>query len=226
MGLITRRGFLKFVGALGLTSYFGSMISCGSSGGDDGVASSFEIANGDPDPLLSDSIWCKLLSDDLPPGSYEAPVYRDDCWVWVKVSQVEDLEASQEAHLHLFVGMEGGDYTLDQVVQPANWFSPDVTWTAAEWESELATGKVVPIPWFNGIDTEPHCPISLPANLPGAGLESWYQFKWERDLIQPPYFCTTWGISLIACVDDSKSTLSNSTITANPASAQRDGVVL
>ena len=236
MSPITRRAFLKFVGALGFTGYFSSMISCGSSGGGgDGIASSFQVAGGDPDPLLSDSIWCRILSDLppgwgasdlLPPDGFQDPVYRDDGWVWVKASQVEDLEPAQLANLHLFAGMEGENYTLDQVMEPTNWFAPDVTWTAAEWEAELSAGKVVPIPWYNGADTEPYCPISLPANLPGAGLEQWYLFKWDRDLIQPPWFCTTLGVSLIACVDDSKSTQAGFSITNNPASAQRDGIVL
>ena len=219
-----------------MTSYFGSMISCGGSGGgNDGVPSSFLIAGGDPDPVVSDSIWCRTLSDlpdgwdvsdALPPDVFEDPVYRDDGWVWVKVQQVEDLEASQEAYLHLFAGMEGESYSLAQVVNPANWFSPDVTWTAAQWEAELSAGKVVPIPWFDGADPQPSCPISDPANLPGVGLEQWYLFKWDRDLIQPPWFCTTLGVSLLACVDDSKSTQGGLSITGNPASAQRDGTVL
>ncbi len=235
MGLITRRVFLKFAGFLGMTGYFGSMISCGSSGGGEDVASSFQVANGDPDPLLSDSIWCRTLSDlpagwgvsePLPPDVFEDPVYRDDGWVWVKVRQIEDLEAAQQANLHLFAGMEGRDYTLDQIMQPSNWLAPDVTWTAAEWENELSAGKVVPVPWYNGLDTETNCPISMPANLPGAGLEQWYLFRWGRDLIQPPWFCTTLGVSLIACVDDSKSTQAGSSITTNSASAQRDGSVL
>ncbi len=238
MSLITRRVFLKFLSVMGLTGFLGGMVSCGSSGGgseEESIASNFQIANGDPDPLISDSIWCKLqpevppswlVSDDLPPGPFEDPVYRDDSWVWVKVHQAEELEASQETYLHLFAGMESRDYTLEQVLQPSNWFSPDVTWTSFDWETELATGKVVPIPWYNGLDTEPNCPIFLAVNQPGVGLGCWYQFKWDRNLIQPPWFCTNWDISLIACVDDSKSTQSGMSIKTNPASAQRYGSVL
>jgi len=236
MSLITRRVFLKFMGALGIAGYFGGMTSCGSSGGgDSGVASSFQVASGDPDPFLSDSIWCRTLpdlppgwgvGDALPPGIFQDPIYRDGGWVWVKVSQLEDLEPAQSANLHLFAGMEGEDYTVDRLMEPANWFAPDVTWTAAEWEAELSAGKVVPIPWYNGAATEPYCQISLPANQPGTGLEQWYLFKWERDFIQPPWFCTTLGVSLIACVDDTKSTQGSLSITRNTASSQRDGSVL
>ncbi len=238
MRQITRRVFLKFLSAMGLTGFLGGMVSCGSSGGgseEESIASSFQIANGDPDPLLSDSIWCKQLSDvppgwiendDLPPGTFEDPIYRDNGWVWVRVHQIEALEAGQEASLHLFAGMESRDYTLEQVLQPANWFSPDVTWTSSNWESALTIGKVVSIPWYNGMDTEPNCPISLSANQPGIGFGRWYLFKWDRDLIQPPWFCTDWDVSLIACVDDSKSTQSGMSITNNSASAQRYGSVL
>lgn len=236
MSHITRRVFVKFMGALGLTGLFGSMVSCGSSGGgDEGTPSSFRIADGDPDPLVSDSIWCKtlsdvppgwLVSDAQPPGVFENPVYRDDGWVWVKVSQAEELAPDQEATLYLFAGMVGRGYTLDHLFEPANWFSPDVTWNTDQWESELTAGRVVPISWYNGLDTEPNCPISLPANQPGAGLERWYLFSWGRDLVQPPGFCTTVGVSLLACVYDSKSTQSGDTITVNSASARRDGSIL
>jgi len=206
-------------------------------GGDpaDVILSSFQIDDGDPDPLVSDSIWCKKLvdtppgwqaTDALPPGVYEDPVYRDGHWVWLKVRQIEALDVAQVAHLRLFAGIEGRTYSIGEILDPSNHFAPDVTWQVSDWEAQLALGKVVPIPWFDGVSSQPTCEISLPANQPGLGAERWYQFKWERNLIQPPYFCTSSNVALIAVVDDSKATSSNVSVVESAAAARRNAVIL
>lgn len=178
------------------------------------MAASFTIADGNPHFWLSESVWCKntmskpggwLVTDATAPGAFENPRYQlATNSVWVKVHQSENLGVGQVAGLYLYAGRAGAHYLSNEIRQPANQFSPAAGWTLAQWEAEMDQGKVVRIPWFNGIGTEPFCPISDPAQQPGDMASKWFQFKWEQDLIPPDSETSHWHVCLFAHIVDSE----------------------
>ncbi len=175
------------------------------------MAVNFTIADGDPHFWLSESIWCKnqsakpsgwAVTDATPPGAFENPRYEfDDNYVWVKVLQSVAV-AGNTAQLSLVAGRAGAHYLSSEIILPANQFTPTAGWTLAQWEAEFALGKVVRIPWFNGITTEDFCPISNVAQQPGELSTKWFQFKWDRALVPPSSSASLWHVCLFAQVSD------------------------
>lgn len=199
------------------------------------MAASFTIADGNPDVQMSDWIWCRrslarpdgwVPDDDIPPGEFENPFFREDNWVWVKVHQSGAVEA-QTVGLYLYAGIDGLEYTSDQIREPFNQFVPEDLWPTSTWESQFNAGKVCRIPWFNGVGTADFCPISQPANQPGSLNSLWYLFKLERHLIPPTTGCTTWRIALMPVIEDSAITgATDFTVAGNPGFSQRNCLVV
>ncbi len=191
----------------------------------------FRIADGVSDVLMSDAIWCKRSltvpmgwteTSVATPGEFEDPFFRDDGWVWVQVSQESAVLGDQDTFLHLFAGIEGQDYLVDQIQNPANQFTPADLWPTSNWDEQFALGKVCRIPWFDGADLQLACQISHIDQKPGPGSSKWYLFRWERHLVPPTTECTSSNIALLAYVDDNKDTAVDFTVAGNERFAQRN----
>ena len=191
----------------------------------------FRITDGDPDITMSNSIWCKrTLSVPVgwtetvvaPPGEFEDAFFRDYSWVWVKVDQESAVLGDQDAFLHLFAGIEGQDYSADEIMLSANQFTPVDLWSTTNWDDEFVAGKVCRIPWFDGATTQLACQISHIDQKPGPGSSRWYLFRWERHLVPPTTACTTDRLAMLAFVDDNKSTAVDFSVGGNDAFAQRN----
>ncbi len=191
----------------------------------------FTIADGNPDIYMSDSIWCKRAlvvpigwteTSEVPPGEFEDTFFRENNWVWVQVSQENAVLSDQDAFLHLFAGIEGQDYSANEIMLLANQFTPEDLWSALQWDDHFLAGKVCRIPWFDGADIHPACQISHIDHKPGPGNSKWYLFRWERPFVPPTTDCTTRHVALLAFVDDSKSTAVDFTVSGNAGFAQRN----
>lgn len=199
------------------------------------MAATFTIADGNPDIYISNSIWCKRTAstpvgwsntDAAPPGAFEAPFFRGDNWAWIQVTQLGTVDGDQDAYLHLFAGIEGENYSADEILLPANQFTPADLWPTTSWDEQFLAGKVCRIPWFDGLGTHLTCHVSNVAMRPGPGNSRWYMFKWERHLVPPTTSCTSMRIALLAFVDDNKSVAADFTVSGNAGFSQRNCLIV
>lgn len=199
------------------------------------MAASFTIADGNPQFWLSPGIWSKnsagtpvgwVDTDLVAPGVFENPRYQlGTNYIWVQVAQGDTVDGDQDAYLHLFAGKSGPHYLADQLVQPANQFTPGAGWTVAQWEAEMDAGKVVRIPWFDGLSTHDTCHISDAANRPGQGNSKWYLFKWDTDLVPPDSDTSRWHVCLLAYVDDNKDVGTDFSVSGDAGFGQMNCIV-